>query len=371
MDSFKLAAWNIEWSDKLLTAMASTNASTSSRARRRADAIGNEIGLLDADILVIGEGPKGETRAVDFFGHVAPGYDLVLRGNDAAYRTQGQQWVWFLLRKGIPAAGALLHLDRWREVTREASFNEHDGKWWVGLPAIDEASGALLYNPEFEHKHYRHPQALQLTLDGEQLEVIGGHLKSKYVNKSTPADIGAPGSFTRNPSFVAKVIEARVKLSSEASDVRYYIDGRFKANVDAPVIVAGDFNDGPGKEMIEERFLLHDLIGNLQGDVFFAKRFLNHNLFDYEEEQRWTVQFEDKLDPRRPREILLDHILFSQSFVGQVRPGSFAFEARSKAGKVEHDVHQRANATLPSGLTTSDHRPVSMVFTRRAVPPPT
>lgn len=364
MDSFKLVAWNIEWSDKLLTAMASNDAATSSKARRRAEAIAHEIELLDADILVIGEGPKGEARAVDFFGQVASGYDVVLRGDDAGYRTQGQQWVWFLLRKGIPATGTLLHLERWQEVTREASFSEHVGKWQVGLPAL--LGGTLIYNPEVEHKHYRHPQALQLSLDGERLEIIGGHLKSKYVNQATPADIGRPGSFTANPKFVAEVIEARVKLSSEASDVRYYLDGRFKANVDAPIIVAGDFNDGPGKEMIEERFLLHDLIGNLQGDVFFAKRFLNHALFDYEEEQRWTVQFEDKLDPRRPREILLDHILFSQSFVGEDRPGSFAFRARSGEGKVEHDVHRIANATLPSRSTTSDHRPVSMRFVRRA-----
>jgi hypothetical protein len=365
MDSFKLTTWNIEWSDKLLTAMASTNAGTSSKAKRRAQAIAREFDLLDADILVIGEGPKGEARAGEFFGLVAPNYDLVVRGNDAQYVTQGQQWVWFLIRKGIPASGTLLHLDRWREVTREASFNEHDGKWWVGLPVAD--NGALLYNPEFSHKHYRHPQALLLTLDGEPLEIIGGHFKSKYVNMSTPADIGQPGSLIANPGFVAEVIEARVKLSSEASDVRYYLDGRFKANVDAPIIVAGDFNDGPGKEMIEERFLLHDLIGNLQGDVFFAKRFLNHALFDYEEEQRWTVQFEDKLDPRRPREILLDHILFSQSFVGENRPGSFAFRASARAGLVEHDVHRIANADLPSGSTTSDHRPVSMRFVRRTL----
>jgi len=117
MDSFKLAAWNIEWSDKLLTAMASTNASTSSRARRRADAIGNEIGLLDADILVIGEGPKGETRAVDFFGHVAPGYDLVLRGNDAAYRTQGPAM------GVVPAAQG--HPRRWRAAASRSLARGH------------------------------------------------------------------------------------------------------------------------------------------------------------------------------------------------------------------------------------------------------
>ena len=42
------------------------------------------------------------------------------------------------------------------------------------------------------------------------------------------------------------------------------------------IFVMGDLNDGPGKEPFERESLFFDLVSNLQGDVFFAKRFLNH-----------------------------------------------------------------------------------------------
>lgn len=49
------------------------------------------------------------------------------------------------------------------------------------------------------------------------------------------------------------------------------------------IFVMGDLNDGPGKEPFEERYLYFDLISNVQGDVFWARRFLNHALFDFRE----------------------------------------------------------------------------------------
>jgi hypothetical protein len=365
MDRFKLTSWNIEWADKLLTASESTNPTTLHNAERRLAAVAREIQLLDPDIMLVCEGPKGEERAAHFFDRVAPQYDLITRGDDSDYKTQGQQWIWFLTRKGLPATTSLLHIDQWRLVVSEASLGTHAAKWSVARPRFIETAGSLTLESEVPHSHYRHPQVLQVTLDGVAFEVIGAHLKSKFINLSTPAAIGQPGSFKSNPEFVAEAVEARVKLSSECTDLRYYINGRFKADRNAPIIVAGDFNDGPGKELIEEQFLLHDLIGNLQGDVFFARRFLNHALFDFSDEERWTVQFEDKLDPRRPREILLDHILFSQAFVGPNRPEAFRYRALQHGGTVEHDAHHAINAALPQKSVTSDHRPVSMLFAAR------
>jgi hypothetical protein len=36
------------------------------------------------------------------------------------------------------------------------------------------------------------------------------------------------------------------------------------------------------------------------------------------------------------------------------------------AGRVEHDVHERVASLLPRGVTTSDHRPVSVTVTPTA-----
>jgi len=363
MAGFTVAAWNIEWSDRLVDAVEAGNAT----AAARRDAIAAEIAALDADILVITEGPKGEARAAAFFAAVAPGHSLVTRGDAAgrSYGIQGQQWIWFLIREGSGLTGSLLHLDRWAELTEAESFGGYGRSWRLALPRLVKADGSLLYEAELPHRHYRHPQVLLAEMDGFRFEVIGAHLKSKHIRLRTPPDAGKPGFFRSNPEFVAAVVEARAKLSTEATSIRHYIDARFREKVEFPVILAGDLNDGPGKEMVEEQFLLHDLISVLQGEVFFARRFLNHALFDFGEAQRWTVQFTDLLDPRRPREILLDHIMFSQAFTGRPRAAAAPVRARAGGGFVAHEEHHAANARLPRRIATSDHRPVVMRFDPR------
>lgn len=370
MEQFKLASWNIAWADKLLDQLQDPAPAKKAAAERRLQAIRAEIAGIDADILVIIEGPKGAVRAGRFFELVAPAYDLVARdsGGDRAYLTQGRQWIWFLLRKGSGIEGTLMNLDRWVDLTAQASFDEHAAAWKLGLPMFVRETGDLIFQSEVSHRHYRHPQVLLARIGDFHFDVIGAHLKSRHINLRTPAGVGQPGFFRNNPEFVAEVVEARAKLTSEATNVRYYIDARFKEDVGVPIILAGDLNDGPGKERVEEQFLLHDLITNLQGEVFFAQRFLNHALFDFAEEERWTVQFEDVLDPRRPREILLDHIMFTQSLTGSPQRGAAPFRARRNGGKVEHEAHHLANAQAPRVSHTSDHRAVSMVFEKR--PPP-
>ena len=368
MDHFKLTSWNIEHADKLVTALASPDATTRSRAGQRADSIAEEIAAIDPDILLIIEGPKGEARATDFLHRVAPGYRLVLRGGAAPdYGTQGTQWLWFALRAGLPVAAQLLHLDRWHDLTDAASDGDHrNGRWGVSFPILDKGATELRFSVPEVHTHYRHPQVLQLTIGGALVEIIGCHLKSKINTIPVPPGADAPDFFDRHPALVADVIKSRTKLTTECVDVRHYIEGRFLSDPDAAIIVAGDLNDGPGKERVERRFLYHDLVSNLQGDIFFARRFLNHALFDFDEGARWTYDLgRDRLDPGRSPRILLDHILFTQALTGADRPGAAAWRARSKGGKVEHDVHHRVASARPKYAAPSDHRPVSMVFDRR------
>ena len=118
----------------------------------------------------------------------------------------------------------------------------------------------------------------------------------------------------------------------------------------------GDLNDGPGKELFERQYLFFDLLSALQGDVFFARRSLNHALFDHEQSLRWTVQFADFVDPGRDPKILLDHILFTQGLVD----GSLPWQVEPGAGFVEHEVHALVNAGVPASRRTSDHAPVSV-----------
>lgn len=368
MDQFKLTSWNIEHADKLVTALQSPDATLRARAEQRADAIAEEIAAISPDVLLIVEGPKGETRATGFLDRIAPDYRLVLRGGEVRdYGTQGAQWMWFALKDGLPVTAQLLHLDRWRALTEAASEGAHrGGRWEVSFPILDKGATQLRFSVPEVHGHYRHPQVLQLTIDGALVEVVGCHLKSKINTIPVPPGAEAPDFFDRHPALVADVMKSRTKLTTECVDVRHYIEGRFLSDPDAAIIVAGDLNDGPGKERVERRFLYHDLVSNLQGDIFFARRFLNHALFDFDEGARWSYDLgRDRLDPGRTPRILLDHILFTQSLTGSPRPGASPWRARAGGGKVEHDIHHRVISARPRFAATSDHRPVSMIFDRR------
>lgn len=386
MPSFKLASWNVEYADRTLSDLEVPDGPSAWKRRnaeRKIDAIAAEISELDADILFVCEGPRGEERALKYFARAAPGYELVTRNDPTGkeYGTLGIQWLWFLVKRSFRIAAAitpsLLPLATWRAFTEtESDGRTKDGKWLVALPTFDKTTGLAGASELVRHSHYRHPQTLVFDFKGRRIEIIGVHLKSKFVDQTDPQKKWVPpaspafddiaAAMKASPGFITEAVKARAKTSSEATDVRTYIDRRFAQEPAPAIFMLGDVNDGPGKELIEDWFLVHDLIGNLQGDVFFAKKFLNHALFDFPDALRWSVQFEDELDPRRHPNILLDHILFTQALTGDA---AWPLRVKGGAGKVEHDIHERVNSLLPKSIATSDHRPVSVVVTDVSVGP--
>ena len=373
MDTFKITTWNVEHADKTLKGLDSANASTRRNAERKIKAIRDEISEIDPDILFLCEGPKGEERAERYFAEAAPGYELVRRGDPEgkSYGVQGTQWLWFLHKKNFPFKMDLLPVKTWQAFTEEESAGRSEnGRWYASLPQFNRNSRKVLPAKLDRHGHYRHPQVAFFEYKGKRIEPVGVHLKGKFVNQRHPAlrwkkpasekfqDIRK--AIEASPGYVTESAKARAKLSSEASDIRNYIERRFSQEKDPAILLMGDVNDGPGKELFEDWFLLHDLIGNLQGDVFFARRFLNHALFDLPDHLRWSVEFADQVTPHRSPFILLDHILLTQPMSGR---DACPLRVMPHAGRVEHDIHERINSLLPDGVTTSDHRPVSVVLT--------
>lgn len=371
MNKFKLTAWNVKHANRLVDDRNSANATTKRKALARLDAIAEEIALIDADILFVSEGPRGEARAQTFFDIVAPDHDLITRGSANArdYGIKGgTQWLWFLVRKNAGISATLQHLDRWETSVARASGGEHkNGKWEVSLPVYDADDDLLTFSIEETASHYRHPQVLQVEIDGQFFEIIGAHLRSKHTSARPTGDVTGDGFFAANPQLVSELITDRVRLTTECTDVRFYIDARFEEDENAAVIVLGDLNDGPGKERIERRFMYQDLVTTLQGEVFFARRFLNHALFDSPQSERWSVDFDDPLDPARSPFILLDHILFSQAMTRSYPGDRFGFIARPGGGLVEHEVHHRVASSRFKYAATSDHRPISMIFEKAPV----
>jgi hypothetical protein len=353
MTDLKITTWNIEHFARIL-------ADDSSEMQRRRSAIADEIRQIDPDILCVVEGPGDLTLLQEFVDDpngldnryripLIPGTtDLLapdpanpravladlykMQGND----TTGNQWIWFLVKDQVfdNATQRLLQNPIvWQEFVGHAT-------WRVNLWG-DMSTRT--------HRHWRHPQVLVLELEGARAEFIGVHLKSK-INRRRPFD--DDGNLLA--SYVQEAIKARIKLATEAENVRNYIDARFGQEPAPRIFVLGDANDGPGKRFFERQFLFFDLLSNLQGNVFFARQFLNHCLFDFEEQLRWSTNFRDPIEPSE-RFQLLDHILFTQSLVGD----SQFPHLEAGAGLVEHTIHETISATLP-GADTSDHHPVSV-----------
>ena len=333
MNTIKITSWNVEHLDHL------SQPNLSITLSKRRDAIIREIQEISADILCIIEGPKTE-NAIDFFAtHLLSGEWLTVKAPDHKYAIQGAQWIWFLIRKQFFPQASLLPVAAWD--------NYAGASWKVNYWGVKN-SGI--------HKHYRHPQVLCLDKDGFHVEFIGVHCKSKFVNQGK--QMWEAGGALKD-KFIDEALQARIKMTTEVINIRSYIDARFNQTEKPAIFVLGDFNDGPGKEYFENLYLFFDLVSNIQGYIFNAHKYLNHALFDYSSHLRWTVNFVDFIDPNRDPHILLDHIFFSQDLVDDSLP--WRIDAHS--GKVEHEIHDLINSTLPKSAKTSDHKPISVVVT--------
>lgn len=333
MGTVKITSWNVAHLDRLV------KDELSEFERRRRDAVVREVRELSPDVLCILEGPKGEEGIDQVSNDLLGGEWVAVKAVDSQYKILGTQWIWFLVHKDHSDRASLLPVETWDALA--------SGSWKVNFWGEFE---------ERNHFHYRHPQVLVLDWEGLRVEFVGLHLKSKFVNEGQR--MWEAGGEERN-EFIREALEARIKLATEATNVRAYIDAKFGQVANPAIFVMGDLNDGPGKELFEGTYLFFDLVSNVQGDVFWARRFLNHALFDFPGELRWSVHFRDFVEPERDPHILIDHILFTQGLVD----GTLPWKIEQRAGKVEHEIHDLINAALPASAKTSDHKPVSVIVT--------
>lgn len=338
----KVTNWNIEYLGRALARPASPN------NRRRLGLIAEEIKAIEPDILAIEEGPKGENAICQFATDTLGGFlePVLLPGNipptsrPSAYKTRGTQWIWFLVRPELRNKVRLQPPTVYQHFTGQSKWEVH---YWGS------------YEHE-KHRHYRHPQVLVLTWNGTDVEFIAVHLKSKInLEPVKPKPDGTPSD-----AYVDEAVKARIKLATEAAELRRYIAAKFAQKPNPGIVVLGDCNDGPGKDYFEERYLFFDLISNIQGHILASGEFLNHALFDFQGSLRWTARYRDRVTGKSAAEnpLLLDHILFSQPLVD----GSLPLQVNAHAGLVEHEIHERIDAEATSRTKTSDHRPVSCYF---------
>lgn len=338
MVGLKVCCWNIEHAERLLAA--TPTAATGERSAR----IRSTLTAIAPDVVCLVEGPAGAQRIAQLAETVLENgwVPVVLEaqsGAEADYHTSGTQWIWFLVRPELAGRCRLQPPAVWHAFTGQDRWQVH---YWGEL------------KPE-THSHYRHPQVLVLDIgQGTEIELIGVHLKSKVNLKKLELDADNNVIGT----YLTEALQARVKLATEALNVRRYIEAKFDQKPKPGLLVMGDANDGPGRDHFEAQYLFFDLVSNLQGDVMRAERYFNHALFDFPERLRWTARFADPIARLSAgnNPLLLDHILMSQALCR----GELPLVAHAHSGQVEHEAFERANAGARSGRGSSDHRPVSL-----------
>ncbi len=337
MPHFKIANWNIEWMNRWFTNDTLTPAFKRSQdisgvtdiqdLARRA---GQVIDAMDADVVTLQEGPSRREEMALFVQTVlGDRYEIVGPAG------KGQQKLYALLKKSSDL------------IADYARIDERDGFDFDDVYEVD-IDGDMAIDM---YRVTRPPLVVDLTLStGRVVEVLNIHAKSKYVHNgarlwSNPAT---------QAEFIEKALLARRRISAEAMRVRAYLNTRFAHNEAASIVVAGDFNDGPGLDFFEERFLTHNLADLIAGSPFEPRRMLRHSFIDVmPKEKNYTAEFYDFIDERQKRP-LLDHIFVSAAlywdFAGQ----------RAAEGLIDHDIWEAAvDDTKPGDRekAPSDHRP--------------
>ena len=164
MSKLKITSWNIEYLDRLV------KSDLSDYYLKRREAIKEEIFSIDPDILLILEGPNAEKVELVTKDILNNKYK-VIKAKDGMYDIKGIQWIWFFVKPAIASSCSLLPSQTWYDYTKCKKWNVH---YWGKYESA-------------AHFHYRKPQVLVFELNGQRIEIIGAHLKSKFVNQGEKA----------------------------------------------------------------------------------------------------------------------------------------------------------------------------------------
>ena len=336
LGTIKIANWNIEWMNRWFEADDNPPEFKQSMNPLACRA-SNVINTLKADILTIQEGPSRKSEMVLFVKkYLNNKFDIIGPAG------KGQQKIYALFKKN---SGTILDKTR---LDQDLGF-DFDDVWDADIDADMELD---------EYRFTRPPLIVQVkTRSNNVFRLISLHTKSKYVHNGKQMW----NDPMRRKEFVENALIVRRRISAESVRIREYLDACFDNDTEASVVVTGDFNDGPGLDYFERRYLTHNVASIIAGSPFRPNYMLRHAFADLQSKDlNFTAVFDDYVDDIRNRKILLDHILVSASLYWD------SSGARNAKGKIEHAAFNEQideNAEIGSReRLPSDHRPQSVTF---------
>ena len=346
MPELKIANFNAEWMTKLFNGTkaeffigASTKGGPGAKpqdcqlvARR----IASVIKGLRAHIIGIEEGPPRKTQMELFVN------EYLENKYDVYSMEDGSQSIHALVRKNL-----MLDVT---QVPEDDDIYEHLARK-VTYYRWDEVAEESM--EEFTRK----PVVLSLAVGNQNYELMIFHTKSKISKLKRKEQYNQ-----RDKKAIVDALRSRQKLSAEMAAVRRYITHAIYSKRVRGCIVIGDLNDGPHRDVFEEKFLIHNIVDELRGG-FDREPALMHHAFPakfLEGREAYTAEFSDPTQGGKEVKVMLDHILVSTG----IYEGTVKLMLERTRGRIEHSVYedQLDNNGKKRDDRPSDHRPVSAVF---------
>lgn len=344
----KVVTWNIEWMNRWFKGNSSpewgskriqddgreVGAFTSDEAKIQAQKAANVIKAMNADIVCIQEGPSSKEEMELFVNDF-----LKNDSNDPLFdflpATDGGSQKLYCLRR---VGGDCVTID----FANDERTNDLAEVW-------DADVNGDMYLESYDFT--RLPLVINASSsNGAVIRIVVLHTKSKYV-RDGEIKWNSPA---RKQEFIVDALMARRRISAEGFRIRSYLDDLLYENLNAKLIVLGDFNDGPGRDYFERSYLTHNVTDVLLGSAFNPETIFHHPILSrVTADKLFTSRFDDYVDDVDDRPLLLDHILVSPAL------SHFVDDAGIEHVIFEEQIDGAGNTRLKR---PSDHRPVWVSF---------
>ena len=339
MATFKLTTWNIAWMNKWFEKDRAVYKSSAANEEIR-QRVANVMNGLDADIIGIQEGPKHKKQMAKFCrDYLNDTYDIY---NISA----GTQNNFALVRKGFE-----VEVKQHRETHKIYEYLARGVQYFTWGEVKKETA----------KKIPRKPVVLALTPPGsdETVELMVFHTKSKISKLKNRSQWE-----NRDMEAIVDALQSRQRLSGEMVAIRNYLTHAILSKRTKGCILIGDLNEGPNRDIFEEKFLITNIVDELRGGFHREEALMHHALtrewLDPDRAKAFTAEFRDATQEGKKVKVLLDHIMVSTSIKGRGAP----IKLVKGSGRIEHELYEAnvKNSGNKKNERPSDHRPVSAKF---------